>query len=413
MRNKKSINKLSDLGVLARNVQEAANISVSRAEASHQDAVSPQDGLPLIRLQRSIKIDCWRVLGQISKSAKRKELMPILLRARERGVTDSKDIATHLLFEPRSRSVVAQRLLQIAKLYGLVEEKDCQYTLTESGHLAIAMDQVFVPENGTWTIWVSRDPLLASRILHVEPWTEPTAYDEVRGKARDSAQRRKFERVPQWIRDTVGVVSPSLTGGATLRIDSLEDKGEVVESEAKLAAKWDVSESRLRVVGSMCDRSVDTVIDAPSVDTETVWMQLLQSEEIWPQWDSTALALRVAFEKTEPGERESLVRSITFSHPKITPLGEFDATTVVGVALQAQTQADANRWAEWRLSGRVRDYVTAERFREWTTEAAAPFSSFHLSTPTRKALADDVWQANTDRPTPKAWHLAAAEDWGL
>ncbi len=366
-----------------------------------------------INLQRTVEVRCWRVIGQVAKAAKRPELMPVLLRAQERGETDADDVAGHLLFESGSRRVVAQRLLQIAALYGLLEQRDRRYRLTESGQAALATKQVFVPEHGTWTVWASDDPLLATPILRVEPWVEPTAYDEVWGKERENARERPFEELPRWVRDAVGVVAVPLVGGAPLRIDQLEAEGEAAEPEATLRAVWDVSGARLRVDGTLGGARVNVVIDAPKIRPDTLWMQLLHAEGLWSQWDSSSHALRVGFEEATASERESLIRVVAFKRPKIAALGTFDATTVEGIALRARSAHDATRWAEWRLRARVRDYATAERFRAWTAEAVAPFSEFHPPTPTRQALADAAWRVRTDRPTPSAWHLVAAEDWRL
>ncbi|MEO0603486.1 MAG: hypothetical protein AAF211_18755, partial [Myxococcota bacterium] len=143
-----------------------------------------------IYLRRTVAVRCWRVVGRIAKTTKRAELRPVLLRAQEQGETDAGDIAGHLLFESRSRRVVAERLLRIAEVYGLLERNDRRYRLTDQGQEAIATAQVFVPEHGTWTVWASNDPLLATPILRVDPWSEPTAYDEVWGNERDKARER-------------------------------------------------------------------------------------------------------------------------------------------------------------------------------------------------------------------------------
>lgn len=52
-----------------------------------------------IVLQRRIAVRCWNVLGMVAKSSKRPELMPVLLRARERNQTSAEDVAEHLFFE--------------------------------------------------------------------------------------------------------------------------------------------------------------------------------------------------------------------------------------------------------------------------------------------------------------------------
>lgn len=366
-----------------------------------------------IHLRRTIQVHCWRVSGQIAKAAKRPDLMPVLLRARESGGTDPSDVAEHLLFEPSSRRVVAERLLRVAVLYRLLEQEDGRYVLTESGHAAVDEEQVLVPEHGTWTVWASDDPLFATPVLRVEPWSEPNAYSEVRGEKRDSAGNRRFATLPWWLREAVGVVAVPLVGGAPLRIDELKAEGEVAEPEATLRAEWDVSGARLRVRGTLGDAQVDTALDAPRVAADEVWLQLLQAEGLAPQWDPTTLALRVGVEETAPHERESMVRAVGFHHPRIAGLGAFDPTTVEGVALRPRTADDARPWAEWRLSARVRDYATAGRFSQWTAEAVAPFAEFEPSVPTRPELAGAAWRERPGRPTPAAWHLVAAEDWSL
>lgn len=404
------VNGLADLGKLLKTAPAKAAPERSPAQST-QPASAGAAGA--IRLTREIQVECWRVIGQVAKAAKRNELLPILLRARERGQTDARDIAEHLLFESGSRQVIAQRLLQIAERYGLLVQENRQYRLTESGSTALETKQIFVPEHGTWTVWVSNDPLLSATILCVEPWQESSAYDEVWGEGRDKAPKRRFEQLPRWVRDAEGVIATPLVGSTALRVDQLELEGELVDAETKLRATWDVTGARMRIGGTLGGTSVDAVVGAPKMATEAVWMQLMQAEGLWSQWDGAVDALRVGFDETVAGERESLVRGIHFKRPDIESLGSFDATTVEGIALRALSAQDATRWAEWRLRARVHDYATAEQFGKWTAEAVKPFAEFDPPTPTRRELAESAWRDRTDRPTPSTWHLVAAEDWSL
>jgi hypothetical protein len=371
-----------------------------------------------IKLERAIDVRCWRVIGQVAKAARRAELIPVLLRARERGETDDGDLAEHLLFEAGSRRVVAQRLLQIASYYGLLAEENRRYRLTEQGQTALTTKQIFVPEHGTWTIWASNDPLLATPVLRVEPWKEPHAGEEAPKKHTDALEKRRarMKRLPPWVVPApgkpLGVLQPEV-GGAPLRIDQVEAEGEEVDLETTLRATWDVSGARLRVNGILGEANVDTAIDAPAIGAAAVWPQLLHAEGLLSRWDASEEALRIGFDEATPGERESMVRAVVFKRPNIPSFGAFDPATVEGVALRARTPQDAARWAEWRLRMRVRDYATTERFSTWTTEAVAPFPEFQPATPTRRALAHAEWPGPTDRPTPSAWHLVAAEDWRL
>lgn len=366
-----------------------------------------------ILLERDLRVCCWRVIGEVARSAKRAELMPVLQRAREQGKTDADDIAGHLLFDPRSRKVVAQRLLKIAALYGLLAEQNNSFVLTEEGKQALSTEQVFVPEHGTWSLWATEDPLVPGAVLRVEPWKEPTAYDEVWGRDRDMARERSFEKMPRWLMAAVGsTTTVDAPDGAKLRINHLEDEGEAAEP-ASLQAAWDVTGGRLRLAGALGASQAPVALDAPRRTAEEVWRQLLESERLWPQWDETNAALRLSYDETTPQEREAMSRDVLFRQPRIKDLGEFGPVTVPRVPLRARTASDAAHWAEWRLRERVRDYATGERFGAWTADATKPFRDFAPPVPTRRELASKVWPSGGDRPSPMAWRLAAAEDWGF
>ncbi len=368
-----------------------------------------------IVLQRRIAVRCWNVLGMVAKASKRPELMPVLVRARERHQTSAEDIAEHLFFEQRSRRVVAERLLRIAASYGLLTQNERWFTLTDAGIAALTSEQVFVPERGSWTIWASNDPLLDYPVLRVDPWSEPTALDDVqRGKNKDN-DMREFVDVPHTLRQAVGRVAvPPGGGGNLLRIDDLADKAEEAEPGDDLKLVWSVGETKMRLEGPLGGMRLNSVLDAPSIAREDVLQQLLKAEGLWSRWDRTHSALFVGFGETKDRERESLLRDLAIATPTLDALGKFDALTIQDVPLQARTANDAEDWAAWRLQARLkRDYATGERFDAWSKEATEPFATYRISVPSRADLARDAWPRSGDRPSPIAWHLAAAEDWSL
>lgn len=363
-----------------------------------------------IVLRRSVEVRCWHVVGQVARASRRPELMPVLLRTRERGGTSVEDVAAHLLFEPRSRKVVAQRLLQIATRYGLVEKTELGFQLTEAGVAAVESEQVFVPEQGTWTIWTSTDPLLASPVLRIDPWREPTAYEEVRANEVE----REWVKIARELRESIGrVATPWASGGDPLRIDQLDERAEIADPDASLHVSWHVNEGLTRLQGVLAGIRVDTALDAPKIEPTDVWHDLLESECLWDCWDDAAQALRVGFEETTDRERDPMRRDLRVQDPTISGLRKFDTSVVRDVALRAASAEDAAAWAAWRLNARVREYATSERFSTWSAEAAEPFSEFVPRLPTRGELAGEAWRTRADRPAPVAWHLVAAEDWNL
>ncbi len=364
-------------------------------------------------LQRSVAVQRLHVVGMISRAEKRAELLPVLLRADERGKTSADDAAEHLFFERQSRRVVAERLLQLCVGYRLLTETAGTFTLTSAGAAALASEQVFVPERGNFAIWASDDPLLAHPILRLEPWDEPTAYDEVRGK--DPKQRaRTFVDVPELLRAAEGrIAMPPCSSGESLRVDGLERRAEQVQADVALRMVWDVGAGALRLEGRLEGNSVNAVLDAPAVRVEDVWRELLEGEALWPRWDETRRALRVGFDETGVDQRESLLRDLELAAPMLAGRGAFAPTTVPRVPVFPRTAEDAGSWAAWRLEARLQDYATTERFRRWCEEAKAPFDGYPLAAPRRADLAREAWADRGDRPSPVAWHLVAAEDWSL
>ena len=367
-----------------------------------------------IILRRPIAISSWRIVGQIAKASKRADVLSILLRVQEQGESNAKDIATHLFFEARSRKAVAERMLRIAVAYRLLEQGKSkgEYKLTYEGHKAIEDEQVFVPEEGTWTIWASGDPLLGSRVLKVEPWQEPSAYDEVWGNKRD--KKRDFESLPEWLREVEGQVQlPCAHGGESLRIDKIETKAEAFKDDSTLMIEWAVGARRLQVSGNVARSGVQVDLDPPMNSYAEVWRELLQKQGLWKSWDAEKKALFVGFESTDETERESMTRTLRIDRPSLAGLGTFDTLSVSDVGIAPRTQRDAEDWARWRLESRVRDYATQRRMEEWTQAARKPFVDYEISLPTRSMLARDAWKAREERPAPKTWHFVAAEDWRL
>lgn len=365
-----------------------------------------------ILLQRTIEVRCWNVIGTIARASQRPELLPVLLRARERDRTSAEDVAEHLFFEPRSRRIVAQRLLHIAARYGLLAESDRSFALTPAGLAALDSGQVFVPEHGSWTIWASNDPLLGYPVLRVDPWREPTAMDDLRG-ADGKRAIREFVQIPRTLRESIGTAAtPPGGGGPPLRIDELDDQGEEVDPGAALQLVWNVSEGKLRLEGTLRDARLDAVVNAPQLASDAVWRALLESAGLWSFWDPDR-GLLVSFDEAEEREREPLRRDLEIRTPAIADLGQFDSLTIHDVPLYPRTESDATRWAAWRLQARLRDYATAERFAQWTKEATAPLAGYRPLLPTRTGLAREAWAGRGERPSPVTWHLVAADDWSL
>jgi len=366
-----------------------------------------------IVLTRPLVIRGWRVVGLVARAGKRRELEPILLRADKAGGTSAEDVAEHLL-AARSRKVVAERLLRIGTTLKLLEERrDRRFVLSDDGRRALDSGEVFLPEQGAWTVWESSDPLLPLPVLRIDSWDEAQgAFSEAR-KGREEV--RSFVPLPNWLADFRGMecVPPASADGIAVRIDALEKKAETVDPVASLSLEWNVARGRVRLRGEWGGDTVDSELEGPQVRLLDIWDALLDGEGLTEHWDGQQGVLRVFFEDTTEGERERMCREVAFRKPRVPGYGEFDPLVLSGIAIAARSRDDARKWSGWRLNARVRDFATAKRYSEWWKEAVTPFAGHRLELPARAELAAAEWKSVVDRPSPRAWHLIAAEDWEL
>ena len=365
-----------------------------------------------IVLTRPLAMQGWRTVGLIARAERREEFEPVLLRASMDG-TDAEDIADHLLVS-RSRKVVAERLLRMATVFGLLEDNHGRYTLTERGGKAIADGKVFVPEYGTWNIWVSGDPLLPSPVLRIDAANEPGAYIENR-EYRDAENKQAFHELPEEIHENQGteVTPPVSDDGISVRIDELGKKAEAIDSDESLTLIWKVQERELRLQGKWGGKTVDSELEAPGKAPDEIWAALLAGRNLSDYWDRQRGALRVSFRETAEEERESMSRDVRFPTPSVPGFGQFDSLVVPRVDIAALSDISAQEWAIWRFRKRIRDFATSKRCDEWWKEAAEPFAGHCPDRPSRNGLAREAWGAGGDAPSTQAWHLMAAEDWRL
>lgn len=363
-------------------------------------------------LKRQISINCWNIEATISKEKERNELMFLLMFLRDNPHSTALDLSNESFFDTASRVVVAERLLNIAKLYGLVEQKTSRgkntFTLAEDGKKALETKQVFVPEEGTWTILASDDPLLPFPILSIEAFNEPNAISEVHSKTNE----REFEELPAWVTQAEGNTDYPCLGKQVVRFDDLKPKAEK-KPDKKFQLEWNISQNILQIKGDIESKAIDKNIQEPAIDFRDIWRELLINEDSWEDWDDKNQVLAVEFKNTKDPERQSMFGDFIFEKPHLEQFGRFEKLEVNRISLTPLSMEDAQLWAEWRLKDNFNDYATKSNFSHWRNNALKPFSDFSITLPDRHVLAGKSWVENRANPTPTSWHLVAAEDWYL
>jgi hypothetical protein len=385
-------------------------------------SVTNSEKAELFVLRRNIKIQRWNVKATIAKSKKRDDLLPVLMRAKERDGTYAKDIAEHLLGEAVGREVVGIRLLTMCESLMLLENKGeknrPRYYLTEEGEKALESGNIMVPEEGTWTIWASDDPLLDYPILRVEPFVESLAFDEVYGdKKKDTRSRNdNFEDLPRWFSAVKGIAAmPGAIGNERIRLDSIDKRVEPVSYGASLTIEWNPESHSLKLKGSIDEQSVSSTPKAPDVLFGGVWQELMENEYLWRQWDEENQRLLVDFDSTTKRERSSLLRRLEFKHPGLRKYGAFEYTSRT-IEIFPKSFPDAKDWSEWRLTSLISTFATQAEFAQWQQQARELFPEYSrdIELPERSDLAQVVWGDRDEQENCAIkWHLMAVEDWGI
>lgn len=365
-----------------------------------------------IILKREIKTETWLIQGEIALADSRPEINCVLQFLHDYPNTSSAECSEHLFGDKIGRRVVAERLLNICRLYGLAESSRDQYRLTESGLIALEKDQILVPEDGCWRICVCREPLLPHQLLTIEAHIEPSAASIGLGKNRNELNERakRLVEVPQLVKDVRGLKVEPIGGGSEVRIDKIELKGERVSPQGKpYYIEWSLTDGNVNV-----KRGQDLISSflIEPISRQQVLKVLLHSEGLLEQWDEQTEILSVVFENTTEAERIKMKRSVSVNRPSVLKFGSFDDMKLHNISISALTESDAKKWAEWRLEKNINMYATNSKYQVWREKALEPFNDWNFTLPDRAELANQFW-IEEDQQNQHTWHVIAAHDWNL
>jgi hypothetical protein len=367
---------------------------------------------PALRLSRQLPVEPWNIVAKIALETER-EWEPAVLRiVFDEGPTSAARLAEHLL---SGRRAVAERLLRACAGLGLLQERsDHTFELTESGRSSVESGAIFVPEHGTWTLWFARDRLLPSPVLALEPYQEPTTFDDQQ-RSKRGERPRKFIQLPDAVREIESQILPVLHGRyPRARFDELGPQAEHgVVGETRLTMEVELAPDRTTATirGELRGQAITLGIAEPDLRHKDAWSAVLTAAGVLNNWDAEHDVLRVSFDDTTVQERASFRRDLAVRRPSLGAWGTFDDTVIPRVPLAPRTPADAEAWARWRLVQAVQDTATRDRFAVWAKNAVEPFGAPAPTTPTRATLAAHV--RGDARPEPIYWRLQAAEDWNL
>jgi hypothetical protein len=380
---------------------------------------NPDQRSLVIELSRPAAVSCFHVVGEVGFATRRDDIRAIVQLGVERsGRLTAPDLCAHLL--GGKPPVVGVRLLEMCERLGLVEwdgpsrNRDRGASLTDEGREVAESGDVFVPERGTWTIWVTDDPLvpLEERLLRLDPFKEPYAAHDL--KKDPSRPERNIVELPGWIEEACDVQGVPCWGDkrAVSNIE-LEPKAEKVEPDARLTLTLRVAPDAppvVRLHGEVADRRNDRVLsDVSAPSFEDVWRASLGPRAT--AWNGRSLAVR--FADLDDAGRADFEQTMRFPGLSLPSQGAFGAFDVRRIPLRPANDADASAWANWLLEHGTHAYVRAADYMRRCGEVRARFEGYRVEMKPQAELAAAVRQASGERPGRAYWYLQAPLDWGF
>jgi len=371
-----------------------------------------------ITLTRNIKTSCFDVLLDIGRAQKRSDVQAILMRANELGGRISAEDICNSLFINRPPSF-GKTIIQRCRDYGLL---DFAGGLTAEGRDALEKERIFVPEEGRFRMICALDSALPSRVLELTPVPEPFIQDSIDGRKRDSREQRNSmpkrsdTPTPRWVKDLEGQDLHVLKDWDEVRIFRVGDwcLPQPTAQQNTPALTWTLPADARPTLKVSWEKK-DQDLEPPQVPFITVLRSILDPR-IQDDWAAEAGSLRRHFDNLSDGERRSFLTTIRVERPQLQEFGEFDATVIERIPISPKRGDDAQRWAEWLVRDRVRDFLETPAYQALVEEVQGCFPGFHIKLPTREELARNIREEAMQGGgrLPKAyWYLQTPIDLGF
>jgi hypothetical protein len=361
-------------------------------------------------LERTLEIQRYRIIAEVARTQKRDELHAVLLLAQERGHISAKMVADELL--GNRPETVGKRLIQICVTHNLLVEQQSNYVLTETGQTALEKEKIFIPERGTWEIWVTDDPLWASALIQIKPFNETQARNEIKNQKVLKERCEDMQDIPNWlVKKLQGqIITPLADRNAEYRFDELAEKGElVVTPDANITATLSIGNtSDLLFTGKVVNKDCRYQEQHP-MTFQSAWHQILQQQNWLTRWRTQQEVLDVSYQDLSEQELASFHKDYPISKPYLTDLDRFDDTIINNVPIAPATQQDANDWAHWLLERDTKRYVLKGDFETMQNKVTKFFPDYKITFPEQSEFAQQLRQTN-----PRAyWYLQAPLDWQI
>jgi hypothetical protein len=302
--------------------------------------------------------------------------------------------------------------------------------LTELGEESLARGRILVPEEGTWEILWSDDPLLPGPLLHVRKVEQPSAHDEMqeqRGRGGKERKKRGAKvSVPEALRALKGQMLKlhlPQDGLSELRVDKIGETAEEYEADARLALRLMLERGsppvlELVLAGGGRGERRRLPMRPGRWGAEEVFAELWGrttpsiAERKGEGWDPEAGLLRRPFAEVSDAARRAFREDVRLQVPYGWRGGGFPSVTARDVPVGPASAADAAEWYRWLLVQTCDGHETPADYQRRAMELAERFPGFTLEAPPQEELAHALRRPGKTQPEA-FWFLQAPLDLDL
>lgn len=302
-----------------------------------------------IELEVEIPVERFAVPAELAFLERRPELGILCRAARAAGGRITEERIAELL--PGLRQGGVRNILAGCRHLGLCDDA---HTLTSFGLEAAESDEVPVPEQGVYDLWVAVHPLLGRRILHAER----------RGPQRGDPflPEDTLPIVPEREQLFTSVIEPKLR--LVLREfphDHAQLRCKRWPAPTPLTLHWtwdmDASQDRWTLRGhldagtarSRVEDEVDHRAESAGIDVWTLFAELAGNCLAAGTWDRQQRRLAVSDAGLTADEQDSFCKRWDLAGAELARYGRFQRVRLDAVPIGPATAADAARWARARF----------------------------------------------------------------
>jgi len=307
-----------------------------------------------IKLKRNVKMKCYDVLMDVGIQQERPAYLAILNSIKETNGKGNPDYIANKLLAGRPKEAAINILRRCLELK-LIDEN---WILTKDGEKAIENNRIFIPERGTYKLWITDELLLDQKILHFESIGNKANIGDIERSEIDLEEFDKLRiEIPLDIleknMDTLSLFGSVRKAVKIIEIHKYGHKAELDSNnrlEIEINVKVDSTKPTISLSGKIgSSKEFMNILDITTILIfEYIWKELLGKE--YTNWELYCRKLKVNFEDLdEEGKRTFKINRI-FEKPRIGPYGVFDTTVVENISIKPIDFINAQKWFRWLLN---------------------------------------------------------------